>query len=94
MYGAPMVNGAFANTFVMRPLLDTRRCSTTSASVTNASFNSELRDAVARIPITCQSFLETEARCVARRNEAVIMVGPCGPSSQVASKKKWSIATL
>jgi len=25
MYGAPMVNGAFANTFVMRPLLDTRR---------------------------------------------------------------------
>ena len=67
MYGAPIVNGAFANTFVMRPLLETRRCRTTSESGTNASFNSELRDAVARIPITFQSSLKLRPACRAEK---------------------------
>ncbi len=39
VYGAPMVNCAFANTFVILPLFETRRCRTTSGSGTNVSFH-------------------------------------------------------
>ena len=72
---------------------ETRRCSTTSESGMKASFNSELRDAVARIPITFQSSLNIQPGSIAREMKQVRMVGPSGASSQVASKKK-SIATL
>ena len=89
-----MVKGARRNRAIMPPRVNVFRCSITADSGTKASFSSEPREAVARIPSVCQSSLNTSPGVSRGGMKKVMIVSPSGPSAQVASAKKKSRATL
>src|ERR1700683_1593315 len=89
-----MVKGAFAKTLVTRPLRDAGRVSTTAEAGMNASLNSELRDAVDRIPITFQSSLNSKPGVLRGSIKQERIVTASGVSSHAAPKKKKSAAML
>src|SRR5229473_5130029 len=94
IYGAPIVKVALRNRSVMPPRVNAARWSITADSGTKTSFISVLREAVARMPIVCQSSLNVRPGLSRGGIIKVRIVSPFGPSTQVASLKYRSSAIL